>query len=265
MTLDPFDKRAEDPRQSAAAIQGQFFTISAIHDGLIFVAAPPPVSGIGNAGGFRMMIEDRAGLGFQALQGVTYAMMGKAVRNLSAQVFSLFENTTPQLYLDIDRTKAQLLGINVPDVFAALQIYLGSAYVNDFNLFGRTFRVVAQARAENRADTVDALKIRVRNNNGETVPLGAFTTVRTVTGPYRVPRYNLYTAAELDGAGRPATARVRPSRSWSNWPLRRCRKDSLTSGRHWRFSKSGLVTHRPSPLSSQSCSCSWSWRLSLRA
>jgi hydrophobe/amphiphile efflux-1 (HAE1) family protein len=205
VTLDPFDKRAEDPRQSAAAIQGQLFQrLSAIHDGLIFVAAPPPVSGIGNAGGFRMMIEDRAGLGFQALQGVTYAMMGKAAQTPGLlQVFSLFENTTPQLYLDIDRTKAQLLGINVPDVFAALQIYLGSAYVNDFNLFGRTFRVVAQARAENRADTVDALKIRVRNNNGETVPLGAFTTVRTVTGPYRVPRYNLYTAAELDGAAAP--------------------------------------------------------------
>ena len=119
------------------------------------------------------------------------------------QVYSLFENTTPQLYLDIDRTKAQLLGINVPDVFAALQIYLGSAYVNDFNLFGRTFRVVAQARAENRSSTSDVLRIRVRNNSGETVPLGAFTTVRTITAPYRVPRYNLYPAAELDGAAAP--------------------------------------------------------------
>ena len=91
----------------------------------------------------------------------------------------------------------------MPDVFAALQIYLGSLYVNDFNLFGRTFRVVAQARAENRTDTSDVLKIRVRNNSGETVPLGAFTTVRTVTAPYRVPRYNLYPAAELDGAAAP--------------------------------------------------------------
>ena len=205
VTLDDFEKRAQDPRQSAAAIQGQLFQrLSVIHDGLIFVAAPPPVSGIGNAGGFRMMIEDRAGLGFQALQGVTYAMMGKAAQTPGLQqVFSLFENSTPQVYLDIDRTKAQLLGINIPDVFAALQIFLGSAYVNDFNLFGRTFRVVAQARSESRSDTRDALKIRVRNSSGETVPLGAFTTVRTVTGPYRVPRYNLYPAAELDGAAAP--------------------------------------------------------------
>src|SRR5262249_42021996 len=102
-----------------------------------------------------------------------------------------------------DRTKAQLLGINVPDVFAALQIYLGSSYVNDFNLFGRTFRVVAQAGAGNRSDPLYALEIRGRNNKCETGPLGAFTTIRTVTGPYRVPRYNLYPAAELDGAAAP--------------------------------------------------------------
>jgi multidrug efflux pump subunit AcrB len=171
---------------------------------LIFVAAPPPVSGIGNAGGFRMMVEDRAGRGSAALQGAVYAMMGRAAQTPGlVQVYSLFENTTPQLYLDIDRIKAQLLGINIPDVFSALQIYLGSAYVNDFNLFGRTYRVVAQAASVNRADYKDVLNIRVRNSGGDTVPLGAFTTVRSVTAPYRVPRYNLYPAAELDGGAAP--------------------------------------------------------------
>ena len=116
------------------------------------VAAPPPVQGIGNAGGFRMMVEDRAGRGSQALQGAVCAMMGRAAQTPGLlQVFSLFENSTPQLYLDIDRTKAQLLGINMPDVFAALQIYLGSSYVNDFNLFGRTFRVLAQAKSDARS------------------------------------------------------------------------------------------------------------------
>jgi len=119
------------------------------------------------------------------------------------QVFTLFETSTPQLYLDIDRTKAQLLGVSVPDVFAALQIYLGSAYVNDFNLFGRTFRVVAQADSPFRMNTRDVLNIRVRNSSGETVPLGSFTTVRDIAGPYRVPRYNLYPAAELDGSAAP--------------------------------------------------------------
>ncbi len=131
-------------------------------------------------------------------------MMGRAAQTPGlTQVYTLFENTTPQLYLDIDRTKVQLLGINIPDVFAALQIYLGSAYVNDFNLFGRTYRVVAQAQDIYRADTKDVLNIRVRNKAGDTVPLGAFTTVRSVTAPYRVPRYNLYPAAELDGSAAP--------------------------------------------------------------
>jgi hydrophobe/amphiphile efflux-1 (HAE1) family protein len=205
VTLDDFAKRASDPRQSAAAIQGQLFQrLASIQEAQIFVAAPPPVSGIGNAGGFRMMVEDRAGRGAAALQGTVYAMMGRAAQTPGLiQVYSLFENSTPQLYLDIDRTKAQLLGINIPDVFAALQVYLGSAYVNDFNLFGRTYRVLAQAQSEYRHDTTDVLNIRVRNNNGDTVPVGAFTTVRSITGPYRVPRYNLYPAAELDGAAAP--------------------------------------------------------------
>jgi multidrug efflux pump subunit AcrB len=118
-------------------------------------------------------------------------------------VFTLFETSTPQLYLDIDRAKAQLLGINVPDVFSALQVYLGSAYVNDFNLFGRTFRVTAQADANYRGDARDVLSLRVRNVNGDTVPLGSFTTVHSISSSYRVPRYNLYRAAEIDGAAAP--------------------------------------------------------------
>jgi hydrophobe/amphiphile efflux-1 (HAE1) family protein len=201
LVLDPFDKRAGDPTKTAAAIQRNMFAkVASIQDALVIVVAPPPVRGIGNAGGFRMMIEDRAGQGPQALQAAAYALMGQAARTKGVQqVFSLFETATPQLYLDIDRTKAQLLGVNVSDVFSALQIYLGSAYVNDFNLFGRTFRVVAQADSQFRNDTRDVLKIRVRNGNGDTVPLGAFTTVRDISGPYRVPRYNLYPSAELDG------------------------------------------------------------------
>jgi multidrug efflux pump subunit AcrB len=96
-----------------------------------------------------------------------------------------------------------MLGVSIPDVFSALQIFLGSSYVNDFNLFGRTFRVVAQAESEDRLDLKDVLKLRVRNNQGDTVPLGSFTTVQDRSGPYRLPRYNLYPAAELDGAAAP--------------------------------------------------------------
>ncbi len=205
VALEPFADRAKDPQKSAPAIQRALLQkLSSIQEGLVLVIAPPPVRGIGTAGGFRMMIEDRAGRGPEALQAAVFAMMGRAAQTPGVrQVFSLFESSTPQLYLDIDRTKAQLLGINVADVFGALQTYIGSFYVNDFNLLGRTFRVTAQAEDSYRLDPKDVLQIRVRNASGGTVPLGSFTTVSDVTGPYRVPRYNLYPAAELDGVPAP--------------------------------------------------------------
>ena len=203
--LDPFEKRAGNPNLSAPAIQAALFRkFSAIKEAFTVVVAPPPVAGIGNAGGFRMMVEDRAGRGPLALQQAVAAMAGRANQTPGlVQVFSQFETTTPQLYLDIDRTKAQLLGINVTDVFTSLQVYLGQSYVNDFNLFGRTFRVQAEADSPYRLRPKDVLDLRVRNSSGETVPLGSFSTISDIAGPYRVPRYNIYPAAELDGAPAP--------------------------------------------------------------
>jgi hydrophobe/amphiphile efflux-1 (HAE1) family protein len=205
LALDSFAKRARDPRQSGPAIQAELNRrLSKIQEAFIVAVLPPPVRGIGNAAGFRMIVEDRSGHSLAELQQAATALTSAAAHTPGvAQVFTLFETSTPQVYLDIDRTKAQLLGINVPDVFNALQIYIGSSYVNDFNLLGRTFRVTAQARAEDRRAVDDVLKIRVRNANGATVPLGSFTTVRDIAGPYRVPRYNLYPAAEIDGMAAP--------------------------------------------------------------
>ena len=205
LVLDSFEKRARDPRQSAPAIQAELNRrLSKIQDGFFVAVLPPPVRGISNAGGFRMIVEDRAGNGSAALRSATAALMARAAQTPGlTNVFTLFETSTPQVYLNIDRTKAQLLDVNVTDVFNALQVYIGSSYVNDFNLFGRTFRVTAQARDEDRQDIADVLKIRVRNANGDTVPLGSFTTVSDISGPFRVPRYNLYPCAELDGAAAP--------------------------------------------------------------
>ena len=199
--LGPADERAKHQGQSAAAIQGALFgKLASIEEAFMIVVMPPPVNGIGNAGGYRMMIEDRGGRGYAALQGAVYAMMGRANQTPGLkQVYSLFETSTPQLFLDIDRVKAQMLGINMADAFATLQTYIGSTYVNDFNLFGRTYRVQAQADAPYRLTPEDVLKLRVKNADGETVPFGSFATVRDISGPYRVPRYNLYPAAELDG------------------------------------------------------------------
>ena len=203
--LAPFAERAKDPAQSAPAIQRALQQkLSVIEEALVLVIVPPPVRGVGTAGGFRMMIEDRAARGPEALQAAVQAISARAAQEPGLrQVFSLFETSTPQLYLDIDRVKAQQLGINLPDVFGALQTDLGSFYVNDFNLLGRTFRVTAQAEASHRLDEKDVLQIRVRNAAGATVPLGSFTRVSDTTGPYRVPRYNLYPAAELDGQPAP--------------------------------------------------------------
>ena len=205
VVLEPFEERAKDPAKSTAAIQQALFQkLGALQEAQMIVVQPPPVSGIGNAAGFRMMVEDRNGAGPAALQGAIYAMMGKAAQTPGLQqVYSLFETGTPQLFLDIDRTKAQLLGVNLSDVFQALQVYIGSAYVNDFNLFGRTFRVQVQAKADARLQPRDVLALRVRNTQGQTVPLGSFTTVSDISGPYRLPRYNLYPAAELDGSPAP--------------------------------------------------------------
>ena len=207
VVLDDFEKRAEDPKQvrERASSASCYESLSGIQEALIFVVQPPPVQGIGNAGGFRMMVEDRAGRGPQALQRRVNAMMAKAAQTPGlTQVFSLFETSTPQLYLDIDRTKAQLLGVSVPDVFAALQIYIGSSYVNDFNLFGRTFRVTAQAdsrlspRSQGRAQYPRAqFQRRAPCRSPRSRPCS------DISGPYRVPRYNLYPAAELDGAAAP--------------------------------------------------------------
>ncbi len=203
--LEPFDQRAGDPNKSANSIIRQLYAkLSSIQEALILVVPPPPVQGIGNAGGFRMMVEDRAGRGSAALLDAVNTVMARARRSPEmTNVFSLFEVSTPQLYLDIDRTKAQMLGVNVTDVFAALQIYIGSLYVNDFNLFGRTFRVTAQADSKFRHTPKDVLNLRVRNSTGGTVPLASFTTVSDIAGPYRVPRYNLYPAAEIDGVAAP--------------------------------------------------------------
>jgi hydrophobe/amphiphile efflux-1 (HAE1) family protein len=205
VVLDPFDKRARAANMSSADIQRALLAkMGAIQEAFMVVVQPPPVSGIGNAGGFRMMVEDRAGAGVGALQSALYAMMGRAGQTPGLQqVFSLFEISTPQLFLDIDRVKAQLLGINMADVFATLQINIGSLYVNDFNLFGRTFRVQAQADAPYRLEPKDVLALRVRNSTGGTVPIGSFATVNDMAGPYRMPRYNLYPAAELDGSAAP--------------------------------------------------------------
>ncbi len=168
--------------------------------GVVLVIAPPPVRGIGNGGGFKMMLEDRGGAGYQALQGVALKMMGAANQEKGLQsVFTLFDTRTPRLFADIDREHAEQLGVPVQNVFSTFQTYLGSTYINDFNFLGRTYRVTAQADSPYRADYGDIGRLKTRSASGAMVPLDAVMTLKNSSGPYRVVRYNLYPAAELQG------------------------------------------------------------------
>ena len=174
--------------------------MGAITDGVLLVIPPPPVRGIGTGGGWKMLIEDRQNQGYQALEGVAFAMMMKANQSpgLTA-AFTTFNARTPRLKADIDRQRAEQLGVPVQNVFATLGTYLGSTYINDFNFLGRTYRVTAQADAPYRDEIADIGKLRTRSASGATVPLDAVLTLKNETGPYRVVRYNLYPSAELQG------------------------------------------------------------------
>ncbi|MGL4511492.1 MAG: efflux RND transporter permease subunit [Lacipirellulaceae bacterium] len=174
--------------------------LSAIEEASIFVLAPPPVRGIGSAGGFKMLVQDRGGAGFPALGSVVDAMAGGSFTQPGvAFAFSTFNAKTPQLYADIDRTKAQMLDVPLSNVFETLQVYLGSVYVNDFNLLGRTYRVTAQAEPEFRDSASDIYQLKTRSASGAVVPLGTIVNVEQRPGPDRVTRYNLFPSADLSG------------------------------------------------------------------
>lgn len=174
--------------------------LSAVKGARVLTIPPPPVQGIGSAGGFKMMLEDRAGLGSEALVRAANELAAAANKDPHfGGVFTLFNSGAPSVYADIDRVKAEKVGLTPTDVFSTLQVYLGSQYVNDFNLLGRTFEVVVQADGDYRRDHDDISRLKVRNASGEMVPIGTVAQMRDNTIPYRVPRYNLYPAAEVQG------------------------------------------------------------------
>ena len=172
-----------------------------------FVIAPPAVPGLGTGNGFTMMIQDRTGAGYRALEQSTGAMMGAAAQTPEVtQVFSLFNTGSPRVGADVDRDRAQLLGVQPGQIYEALGTYLGSTYVNDFNLLGRTFRVTAQAEPTARDDLSDIGRLQVRSVTGDMVPLSSVATLRNDSGPSRVVRYNLFPAVELQGNAAPGVS-----------------------------------------------------------
>ncbi len=200
VTLKPFSERTSGD-MSAGAIAGalnQQFGV--IQNAFVAIFPPPPVMGLGTIGGFKLEIQDRADLGYDALDGVIKQVMGKAYQTPALTgVFSSFQNDVPQLNVDINRTRAKQQGVDLASLFDTLQIYLGSYYVNDFNLFGRTFRVYASADAPYRSKAEDIAQLKVRNKAGEMVPLGSLVEVKQSYGPDRATRYNAFRAADLNG------------------------------------------------------------------
>ena len=203
--LKPWDERG--PSQSASAlVQAARPKLFGVSDAFALSFDPPSVNGLGATGGFEFEVEDLTGHGSAALNDATQGLLNVARQQpeLNPQsLFTSFSASTPQFFYDLDRIKAKLLGLSLPDVFNTLQINLGSLYVNDFNLFGHTFRVTLQADKDSRAQATDLSKLYVRNSSGGMVPLSALGTLKPIVGPETVPHYNNYASALINGAPAP--------------------------------------------------------------
>jgi multidrug efflux pump len=202
--LKPFEERKSKELYGTAIAAKLSAKFAAIQDAYVAVFPPPPVQGLGTIGGFKLYIEDRGDLGLDALYENTQKFLGAGYRSPELTgLFSGYQVNVPQLFADLDRTKAKSHGVAVTDVFDTMQAYLGSVYVNDFNRFGRTYQVTVQADAAHRLTPEDVLALKTRNEHGAMVPLGSMLTVRAANGPDRVTRYNGYPAAEVNGAPAP--------------------------------------------------------------
>jgi multidrug efflux pump len=200
--LKPFSER----HRSAAEIVGEINQkIAGLQDGFTFALMPPPILGLGNGNGYQAFIEDRDNLGYGALQSAVQSMQG-AIAQTPGMGFpiSSYQANVPQLDAEVDRVKAKAQGVSLTELFDTLQTYLGSVYVNDFNQFGRTWQVIAQADGSFRDSVEDIGKLRTRNNRGEMVPIGSMVKIHQTYGPDPVLRYNGYPAADLAGEGDPS-------------------------------------------------------------
>ena len=231
--LKPFEERTT-PNLSAGAIAGALTQkYSGIKDAFTAIFPPPPVQGLGTIGGFKLEIEDKNDEGYDKLYNITQDVINKARMSPLLDpwsVFSSYQINVPQLETDINRTKVKQLGIPLTEVFDTMQVYLGSLYINDFNKFGRTFRVVAQADAPFRSHPDDILQLKVRNSNDEMVPLGALMSVKETYGPDRAMRYNAFRSADLNGGAAPGV-----SSGQAQAEIERILKETLPKGMSYEW------------------------------
>ena len=206
-TLKDFDQRKGKALSGGAIAQKINQQLGAISDAIIMVFPPPPVNGLGTIGGFKLYVEDRGNVGYDELYKAIGAVQARAAKTPElAGVFSGFQVNVPQLFADVDRTKAKQLGVPLGDIFNTMQINLGSLYVNDFNKFGRTYQVIVQADQQFRSHAQDLGQMKVKNAKGEMVQLSSLMQLKDTYGPDKVQRYNAYTAADLNGAAAPGVS-----------------------------------------------------------
>ena len=261
VTLKPFEERRGKHDSVDAIIERLNAKLQEIQGGSVVALPPPPIIGLGTGGGFTYVLKD--------LKSGDPKMLAQVVRGLQIaanqdpkleRVFSTFSATDPSIYLDIDRDKAQVLGVPLSSVFQALQASLGGFYVNDMNLFGRTWQVQVQAEASDRSKVDDIYRINVRNAQGNMIPLRSLVEPRVIVGPPALIRYNNKRAVTVQGTPAPGYRLGKPWLRWRRWPRAPCRPVSPASGRTRPSRRSGPKGKRASFLGSLCClpSCSWS-------
>ena len=197
----PFEEREPKGQTAKTILANINQRLSGVEDAFIVTVEPPPVNGIGGAGGFKMMLEDQANVGTAVLEAAARDLVAAANADPRLTgVFTPFSGATPSVYADIDRVKAAKLGVPPERVFETMQVYLGSAYINDFNYLGRTYQVIAQADDRFRIKAADLARFKTRNDAGQMVPIGSVVSFHDTSGPYRMPRYNQFPAAEVQGS-----------------------------------------------------------------
>ncbi|MBP6600958.1 MAG: multidrug efflux RND transporter permease subunit [Verrucomicrobiales bacterium] len=207
LVLDEFNKRTDPSVKGDVLLADIRKAFSTIKEARVLVLPPAPIRGLGSAGGFKIQVQDLNNAGLPALEAATKKLLDAAQNEPKlTSLITGFRANVPQYHIDIDRAQAKTMGVSLADLNESLQVYLGSVYVNDFNLFGRTYQVTAQAESSMRTAPEDLLRIKIRNQNGEMVPLGALVKVEKQGGADRVQRYNLYYSADINGNTQPGVS-----------------------------------------------------------
>lgn len=205
--FEPFEERLAQGLSANAIVDQLFGRLQQVQEAFIIAIPPPPIRGVGTGGGFKMQLQELAGADMDRVLAAAWPLIGAANRDPRlTQVFTTFSNASPQIFLEIDRVRAQILNVPIDSIFETLSMNLGTSYVNDFNAFGRVYQVRVQADAPHRMDMRDIEQLKVRAANGALVPLGTLAEARLVSGPDLVQRYNLYTSVPIQGETAPGVS-----------------------------------------------------------